>query len=453
MHEEPPLKPEWLDAWPVEPPAKSFDDRVWRAFERRKYTARLLKGLVFSAAAAAFAGVVFSSGEAALESDALFARGRTTWLIADRAVAVAEDGSRLSWSHREGVTHVTQESGDVFYRVDRGGPFKVFTPMGSVRALGTCFRVRVEKMDVERQSPGGMGTVASHAVLVTVYEGRVALSDRRSLGPGKTAALGQGSSIEPDEEAPASARDGEPTPLEAAQNQIRTQSDEIRRLSAELAELRKAEQARPESPPSAWRDHALEARFEVEVRDETWAAGEEELLAERMTRYMSVPREKLFIECRSNCCDIQLDIDGRKMGSLLGDFKSSVGIGIGITHWVDMDVLYRTESRDGLHHVFACSTRATGEHNMPDRGLEREQLLARAAPALELCRSSLRGPLDVELQVNVDPHGAISHVRTTANPAGESATKCVEQALLSAAQFEPASHGTWFPIRVTLQGL
>jgi hypothetical protein len=83
---------------------------------------------------------------------------RTTLALGRRGVAVAEAGSELRWQvDRGGAAHLMQLSGDVFYRVERGGAFVVESAAGTVTVHGTCFRVALR---------GGVA-------IVTVYEGRV----------------------------------------------------------------------------------------------------------------------------------------------------------------------------------------------------------------------------------------------------------------------------------------
>ena len=62
----------------------------------------------------------------------------------------------------------------------------------------------------------------------------------------------------------------------------------------------------------------------------------------------------------------------------------------------------------------------------------------------------MTAPLNVTVDLQLDPHGAVEHTMTFADRPGESATKCVEQALLSAADFSPADSRTRVPIRVEL---
>jgi ferric-dicitrate binding protein FerR (iron transport regulator) len=87
---------------------------------------------------------------------------RTTVRVGSRATVVAEAGSAFAWNVGYGdAARVQQVTGDLFYRVDEGGPFVVSTVAGDITALGTCFRVEVRAM----------------AIAVHVYEGRVRLAN------------------------------------------------------------------------------------------------------------------------------------------------------------------------------------------------------------------------------------------------------------------------------------
>ncbi len=89
------------------------------------------------------------------------AHGRVTRTLGGRGVAVIEAGSDLVWHvDSSGAAKLEQRAGDVFYRVDRGGPFAVDTPLGRVEAVGTCFRIELG---------------AGPSLRVTVYEGRISL--------------------------------------------------------------------------------------------------------------------------------------------------------------------------------------------------------------------------------------------------------------------------------------
>jgi hypothetical protein len=120
---------------------------------------------------------------------------RRSLAIGGRAVAVAEPGAGLAWKlAADGSAHVRQERGSIFYRVEHGRPFVVETPAGEVRVLGTCFRVEVDPMNPLLKSviSAGAGAVVATAVLVTVYEGKVRVSNAAGVvdvRPGESAAL------------------------------------------------------------------------------------------------------------------------------------------------------------------------------------------------------------------------------------------------------------------------
>jgi hypothetical protein len=185
------------DLWPVLAPPADFGERVLAAYDaagatdpsaqkpveaqatphpaRPRRTAWVLAGAAAGAlAAAALLLTVRPSGETRPGEEAvsghLIADIRQTLPIGDRGLAVAERGAELAWFVVAGNPRVEQPRGSVFYRVDRGGPFTVATPVGDVRVTGTCFRVAVAT-----EAETGQGTVAS----VEVLEGSVLLVNAR----------------------------------------------------------------------------------------------------------------------------------------------------------------------------------------------------------------------------------------------------------------------------------
>lgn len=102
-----------------------------------------------------------------------------------------EPGSEVRWTLAgDGNATVNQSQGNVFYRVERGGRFLVETPAGSVRVLGTCFRVEVDEMKPLKAGMVGAvaGATLAAAALVTVYEGRVVAA---SSGTERTVEAGE----------------------------------------------------------------------------------------------------------------------------------------------------------------------------------------------------------------------------------------------------------------------
>src|SRR4051812_19552625 len=140
-----------IAAWPADEAPAGFADRVmgaWQAGEQRPAPRRGRFWAVTGACAALVAGVLLfgtrvQSGDA---SGSRLVSGRESIALGNRGTAVAEAGAELSWQVRGGDAQVTQKSGNVFYRVERGGPFVVHTGGGDVRVLGTCFRVEVDEM-------------------------------------------------------------------------------------------------------------------------------------------------------------------------------------------------------------------------------------------------------------------------------------------------------------------
>ena len=170
-----------LDSWTVPDAPDGFADRVMR--ERasapeapavpRRSSGPMWRGLAVAGVAVAALtlwqlrgdrGSVSATGSAAPAA-------RQSIQLARRGVAVAEAGANLSWTVDGGGAAIAQSAGSVFYRVERGGPFRVETPHGAVRVTGTCFRVEVGDMKRPWRDVAAAGIGA--ALVVTVYEGSV----------------------------------------------------------------------------------------------------------------------------------------------------------------------------------------------------------------------------------------------------------------------------------------
>ena len=188
-------------AAPVEPPA-GFADRVLAARTQAAPRRWPRWGLAVAASAALAVGLFVPRERRGTVTAAV----RTSVDLAGRGVAVVEGGGVLAWRVAGSRAVVTQDAGDVFYRVERGGPFVVRTPAGTVEVLGTCFRVEVEDMKIGKQGivGAGIGAALAATVVVTVYEGKVTYANEH----GKVA-------LTAGERAIASSREG-PASLQAA---------------------------------------------------------------------------------------------------------------------------------------------------------------------------------------------------------------------------------------------
>src|SRR5262245_29991743 len=176
-----------LDAWhPLAPPT-GFADRVLAARgagaappQSRRWRIGVAIGIVAAGAAVAGAAVMLRSPHRAT-TGALRAARRTTAALGDRGVVVAEQASELTWRIDDrGAADIVQRRGEVFYRVEPGGPFVVHTPAGDIRVTGTCFRIEVEDMNTNKKLvlSGLAGAAVASTVLLTVYEGHVIAETR-----------------------------------------------------------------------------------------------------------------------------------------------------------------------------------------------------------------------------------------------------------------------------------
>ena len=175
---------EALERWQPPGPPAGFADRVDVATlgagrsDRRRSRWPLV--VVAVAAVAAAAAVVVVAWPSAPPASIVVARrayaARETVALGGRGVAVAEPGAAFGWRQDGAALSVRQESGDVFYRVDRASParFTVTTPAGEIHVTGTCFRVEVIPMPTKASLIGAAaGAVSATAAVVTVYEGKV----------------------------------------------------------------------------------------------------------------------------------------------------------------------------------------------------------------------------------------------------------------------------------------
>jgi len=248
-----------LDAFPAMPPPPGFADRVLAAREASPVPPRrrwpyLAAGGVAAACAAATLAYVATRPASQAASGSLEATARTEAPLGRRAVAVAEANAAIRWRiDDDGATAVEHTTGNVFYRVDRGGPFVVHTPAGDVRVTGTCFRVEVTPMSMSKKhvlASGAAGAVLAAAVVVTVYEGHVIAETRAArteLSAGTQAAIGADgratvAAISPTESAAAARTLAEDRLATRDELVARTgeQRAEIARLRTRVAQLEKA---------------------------------------------------------------------------------------------------------------------------------------------------------------------------------------------------------------------
>jgi hypothetical protein len=130
-------------------------------------------------AAVAAGAMMYTNVATPSEGSATAEAERREVRIGNRAVAVLEPGARLHWKGNV----VEQAQGSVFYRVERGGSFRVQTSGGDVQVLGTCFKVDVLRPNGEDENVSkrdwkmaAAGAASAGLMFVLVYEGKVAVS-------------------------------------------------------------------------------------------------------------------------------------------------------------------------------------------------------------------------------------------------------------------------------------
>jgi ferric-dicitrate binding protein FerR (iron transport regulator) len=184
------MNPDDFSAWPAQEPPPDFADGVLERLRRegREPEARIRsrrtiarRGAVLLLAAALLStGIWAATRSIPNRAGDVVATERREVRIGDRAVAVLERGAHVVWDGDA----VSQVAGEVFYRVEPGGPFDVRTAAGDVAVKGTCFRVKVSEGEETNMAKrdllaGATGAALALTTVVGVYEGKVALADRR----------------------------------------------------------------------------------------------------------------------------------------------------------------------------------------------------------------------------------------------------------------------------------
>lgn len=246
MTDDDKLTSEQLDAWPAMTPPADFVGRVMAAREReladdappapvRRRSRTLLVGFGAAVGAAAIALLVATRGAGSQASNGTLAvDARTTAQLGERATVVAEPTADLNWHiSASGDADVTQTTGDVFYRVERGGAFVVHTPAGDVTVTGTCFRIEVPVTKTQQLlASGALGAALATAVVVTVYEGRVVAETR-----GNKAEIVAGSRAQITRDGVVVASSDAPSATGSASLTARAKDDELIHLRTKVAAL------------------------------------------------------------------------------------------------------------------------------------------------------------------------------------------------------------------------
>lgn len=271
--EEDRTRPDLLTAWEVAEPPPHFADRVMQKMAKkdapRGWSTRRLAGLLALMVAAAWlllrvqTADLGSSGAARVSERQSLALGR-------RGVAVAEAGAEIEWRVQPGGdARVEQKSGNVFYRVERGGRFVVATATGEVEVTGTCFRVEVDPMSLSKQAmlAAGLGAAGATVTWLSVYEGRVRLSNSHgsvAISAGEHGAASAGAAPEraSASRALAAAPMPPPPPDGVTREELLRRDQSQRTELAQLrARLRTLEQARSEESPPRTAENAKGRAF------------------------------------------------------------------------------------------------------------------------------------------------------------------------------------------------
>jgi hypothetical protein len=179
-----------------------------------------------------------------------------------RAVAEMSSGAHLGWRGDE----VLQDLGEVKYRVVPGSPFVVQTPYGSVRVLGTVFRVvvdasgkaadgrsaaRGESMKKQAWAIAGTSATLGALLFVSVDQGKVRLSrgdEELVLTAGQSGSIGSDGIPRSSPSAPlpsAAAPSDEASPAHARQKPRRMSPEQRTEIRAKLLDALRWAAQRP----------------------------------------------------------------------------------------------------------------------------------------------------------------------------------------------------------------
>jgi hypothetical protein len=423
-----------LDAYEVPATPAGIEDRLWQRRHavrpRRSRRWRLAAGAVAVGAAASVAWFVTAGSQRGARSGTANTAERTTLSIV-QATLVAEPGTALTWTSSDRGVRVEQRSGNVFYRVEPGRPFVVTTALGELSVLGTCFRVEVSSMKLPKQGliGGAIGAAVTAGVFVAVFEGKVSLANDRGR---VEVAAGQSARI-------ASGGDAKPGPP------AMTSTDVVRLApGAQSAEpVKPAANGTAIAAPSGGIDHG-DSTFAREARDPQWATAQEQAIQGRLQKYLGIPPSQIEVDCRTRCCRARLarslyDAHAREL-------QSSVGFGGGDD---EMSTIIDDDARRGIIAAQVCFPRTDAPPG-PDRGAEREALLAAIRSELAACARGLTHEVAISVELTLDESGAVTKAETHPDPRTEPAAGCVEREVVGAAAFAPASQVSWLPVNVTL---
>ena len=273
-----------LGAWVAGSPPEGFADRVMAARAKLQRDAAEAtppprqrqnpRPLVWAAGVAGVAStgalayaLLTASPPPPMSQGSLSADLRSTVELGTRGVAVTEPGAYIDWSvSSAGQARVEQTRGNVFYRVNPSPlPFHVDTPAGRVAVRGTSFSVEVNPVNLSKQAliSGALGAIASAAVVVTVYEGRVDVqNDQGSVSGSAGERLVAAAGVSPanaddatadadiDPRSPMALALAEPPADDATRDDLlvrdQAQRDEIQRLQRKVGEMREQLAAAPQ---------------------------------------------------------------------------------------------------------------------------------------------------------------------------------------------------------------
>lgn len=178
--------------------------------------------------------------------------------------------------------------------------------------------------------------------------------------------------------------------------------------------------------------------YRDEVRDEAWAPKKEALVRERLVLMLGAMPDGAHLECRQSCCLLATPTDNPRRDVLMRDLQSSVGF-----RFLSESMSFTSRDRDYPDNdvVVVCFDRKqdTFTHPVPDRAVERRELMARAAPAIAKCSQLADVASTLVVRLLLDASGAVKESDREGELSGTDAARCVEKVLREEATFAPGT--------------
>ncbi len=194
-----------------------------------------------------------------------------------------------------------------------------------------------------------------------------------------------------------------------------------------------------DEPEHSWEDTA-QGIFDRERRDDAWARPREHYVRSRVERLIRLAgaSDKLRVECRSTCCQIDYEDD---VGNVMGDLQSSAGIPF------TGPIIFMEDRVVGCFERDKPFPPSDFVDRLDDRvALDR---IVRAAEAL--CRGVSGTPGTLDVGIGIAASGEFK-LHLSGDIGGTSAAACVENLLYDELHFSAANGPSHLDVTLRIEG-